>query len=205
MFSTQMARLAASSGVATVLLAGRDPLTYYGAMIIAGSLKTSLRHLLYRPPHSVPSPGWEEQFEELKHLPIELYTRNHLSLDQASRLKPAESLLVVDDVDLWASDREPLVDQVTRLRADNRCVLVAVPKDLIGPDEPGWQQWVRCADVIIEIEMCTGDRLGEVDISVVSNRRGPVSGAPTAVIGAYYYARFLELPPTSPGLGRGKS
>ncbi len=125
-------------------------------------------------------------------------SRHASSRDQLLDHDPAA--LFVDDLDLVA-DATP--ERVAAWAAAGPFVCVSLPRHLVVrggiPEadlDPGW---ARVADLILDLRIhgpCTDDgrdRLGEADLSVLKNRRGPLSVSTVAFQG--HYSRFVDLRP----------
>jgi replicative DNA helicase len=113
-------------------------------------------------------------------------------------LDHAPAALFVDDLDLLAGDTP---EQVAEWAATGAFVCVSLPRHLVvcggardADLDPGW---ARVADVVVDIRIHgagadqSQDRLGEADLSVLKNRRGPLWTSTVAFQG--HYSRFVDL------------
>lgn len=117
------------------------------------------------------------------------------------KLRPAA--LVIDDVDLLGD--VDTVSAACRFLSDaarRRHVPLVITATLDSlPDGALAADLVRACDVILSLDRpdmddATGLRAGEADITVLSNRRGPVTTVTVGFQG--YYGRFHDLTPPDP-------
>lgn len=190
MLAAQFARRAAEGGRATTLLAGADDLTYVGALIAAAATRRSLFDALHNWRRFEAAREGAGHLDRIRELSIELTTRRHGTLDEALP-RGRHDFVVIDDADLWGSCALAVVQRVCLWAGADRAAVVTVPRSLVGPEREDWQEWVRLATVVIQIELGTGDDLGAWHLDVMSNRRGPVGLLETGALCAQ--ARSVDL------------
>ncbi len=125
-------------------------------------------------------------------------TRGVVRRDQLLDHSPAA--LFVDDVDLLEGVTP---EHVANWSSTGAFVCVTLPRHLVVHGDrrdtyldPGW---ARVADLVLEVRIHDlsdedgRDRLGEADLSVLKNRRGPLWTSTVAFQG--FYSRFVDLSP----------
>lgn len=161
----QMARHLAEAGVPVRYVLGRDAASEVVARLRAATQRRPLTHCRREQPTADES--WVA-------LPIKFDPDSRGYRTDGWEAVPRDGALVVDDVDRWAGTALEFA-AVARLWAEHpgRAVVLTVPAHVLRREDAAtWQEWVRIADVIVEVEPETD---GVTLVRVLSHRAGPVA------------------------------
>lgn len=172
------ARAATVMGAATTALAGVDGAEMMAVRIIAAACNVSLARAQAVDPWPL---ELQPRLDAALAAPIEIERRWSTTLESELTAQSSRRLLVVDDLDLWASD--PVAD-AARIKewaaASGGGALLTAPLGVASPASSEWQTWVRAVDAIIRVHAPVGERLGEVDLTAEHHRYGPTVRAVAA-------------------------
>jgi hypothetical protein len=189
-FASLLATQAARLGLPTTVLVGVDGVADTTSRMVSAAGRIPLQKL--REGGSAVSPRERAAVREASAWEVRLLSQADSSISRALHGAPPSSLVVVDDLDRWTED--PL-DAVLEAKAwalnTGGAVILTLPLGVATSTSKTWQTWVRATDVIIELELLGGERLGEVDLTVIHNRRGPTMTSTVAA--AYFYASLYDI------------
>lgn len=185
--------VAQTQGERVLVVSRRETAEELGERIVSAEARVGLHHMRQGP---VPDDDWgrlEAARSRLVGMALHLGqaavpVKAVLGLERKLATEPPQ-LIVVDDID----DGPLRLDQLRNLHGlacRLHCAVVAV----LAADsrEPGAaeEEAALVADVVMRVENCSGDRLGQADLVVTHNRRGPVSRI--VLENQMHYARFMD-------------
>lgn len=186
-------QLAATQGWPTWLLAPRESEAATVARLLASLGKLPLNHLQAGRYEDLDEARLEAARGRLMRAQLWVRTGAHLVVPQLAGA-PSPRVLAFDDGDLIGG----LTPTTAReLAGKGACVLVSLPRHLLVEGPGQWDDlepaWARVADAIVEVRSngLPDERLGEAELSLLKNRRGPLTVAHVAFQG--HYARFVEI------------
>lgn len=187
-------QFAATYGWATWLVAPRESEAATVARLLASLGGLPLNHL------------WDGRYERLDEERLlatkDLLAGSQLWILAGERLHvprlvddaPIPRAMIFDDGDLVDGLS---AEAASRLADDGACVIVSLPRHLLVEGPGRWSDldplWARVADAIVEVRWngLPEERLGEAELWLLKNRRGPLTVASVAFQG--HYARFVDL------------
>jgi replicative DNA helicase len=182
-------QLAVTQGWPTWLLAPRESEAATVARLLASLGKLPLNHLQ--------AGRYEARLlaarDRLRRAQMWVRTGAHVVVPQLVGA-PSPRAIAFDDGDLIAGLTPATVRE---LAGGGACVLVSLPRHLLVEGPGQWDDlepaWARVADAIVEVRSngLPDERLGEAELSLLKNRRGPLTVAHVAFQG--HYARFVEI------------
>lgn len=107
---------------------------------------------------------------------------------------PVPRAVIFDDGDLIGG---LTTEAASKLADDGACVIVSLPRLLLVEGPGRWSDldplWARVADAIVEVRWngLPDERLGEAELWLLKNRRGPLTVVSVAFQG--HHARFVDL------------
>ena len=186
-------QLAVTHGCPTWLLAPRESEATTVARLLASLGKLPLNHLLCGREEDLDEPRFETARDRLRRAQLWIGTGASLTVPHLAGVSPP-FLMAFDDGDLIGGLTPGIADE---LAGNGACVLVSLPRHLLVQGPGQWDDlepsWARVADAIVDVRSngLPEERLGEADLSLIKNRRGPLTVARVAFQGQY--ARFVEM------------
>ena len=181
----QVARLAAEARYPTAFLAGADPASRLGSMLLSGT--TGIPRL--KPTQEPVGDTWStmHQYTLTAH-----YPEGRVISDLVSEVADA-NLVVVDDLDLWEQSSVDALDALVSMCESGQRVLVTAPDSALTSMPPvAATAWSRAIDLQMHlINHRHSTRLGEIDLNIVHHRDGPLTQVTAAFQGAL--ARIVDL------------
>jgi len=190
-YATQLAGAAAAAGRSVQLHCPRETPRACAARLVASLAKVSYRHLFDGRPLDAPAGRRAEQVRaHLSASDLDIVAGTDLDLDA----RPAVEVLVIDDAHLCPTGTPARLREM----ANSGIVVIAtVPDDLLIEGRAGSQvrlrrAWAEVCDLAIHLAWADEQaRAGEVDLSLLKNRHGPLMDE--VVVFQGHYARFCDL------------
>lgn len=190
-YATQLAGAAAAAGRSVQLHCPRETPRACAARLVASLGKVSYLRLLDGRPLDASAGRRAEQVRaHLSASDLDVVAGTDLDLDA----RPAVDVLVIDDAHLGPTDTPARLREV----ADSGVVVIAtIPDDLLCEGRAGSQvrlrrPWADICDLAIHLAWPDDhERVGEVDLSLLKNRHGPLMDE--VVVFQGHYARFGDL------------
>lgn len=192
MLAVQVARLAAQSGSGTLLLTGAEPARRIGQFLLSGLARVPVHHLA-----STTDPAEQDRIEvmrqQLLRLPLHMGSLRPHGLNSHLEAARDLSLVVVDDLDLWANSPSDALAGLVSLTAHGPAVLATVPSSIAHSlSARDLTAWTRACSVVVGLSRDDGGpRIGEIDLDVESHRDGPTSRVTAAFEG--FWARIVDM------------
>lgn len=190
-YATQLAGAAAAAGRSAQLHCPREAPRACAARLVASLGRVSYDRLLDGKPLD---PAADRRAEQVRaHLSasdLDVVAGTDLDLDA----RAAVEVLVIDDAHLGPTDTAARLRQI----ADSGVVVIAtIPDDILCEGRAGFQvrlcrPWADICDLAISLTWPDEhERAGEVDLSLLKNRRGPLMDE--VVVFQGHYARFCDM------------
>ena len=190
-YATQLAGAAAAAGRSVQLHCPRETPRACAARLVASLGRVSYDRLLDGKPLDPPADRRAEQVRaHLSASDLDVVAGTDLDLDARATVE----VLVIDDAHLGPTDTRAQLREI----ADSGVIVIAtIPDDLLSEGRAGSQvrlhrPWADICDLAISLTWPDDhERAGEVDLSLLRNRHGPLMDE--VVVFQGHYARFCDL------------